>query len=69
MEWIIENKHWIFSGIGVLALSIIIGLLRKKHLPNDSNSSTESASNNYNTISQYHLNQGDNVAGNKIINH
>jgi len=25
MNWIIENKEWVFSGIGVLIVSVIIG--------------------------------------------
>lgn len=29
MEWIINNKEWIFSGIGVTFISLIIGLLWK----------------------------------------
>jgi len=28
MNWIIENKEWIFSGIGVFAISIIIALFK-----------------------------------------
>lgn len=32
IDWIIINKEWIFSGIGVLMISSIIGLLIKnKH--------------------------------------
>ena len=30
LEWIIENKEWVFSGIGVAALSVIIGWLHSK---------------------------------------
>ena len=26
MQWIIDNKEWVFSGIGVLFLSILFGL-------------------------------------------
>jgi hypothetical protein len=29
MEWIINNKEWIFSGAGVAIISLIIGLLLK----------------------------------------
>lgn len=29
MEWLAENAHWIFSGIGVFVLSFLIGLLLK----------------------------------------
>lgn len=27
MDWIIENKEWIFSGIGVLLISGLIGII------------------------------------------
>ena len=30
MEWIINNKEWIFSGIGVAVVSLIIGLFLKQ---------------------------------------
>lgn len=31
MEWIIENKEWIFSGIGIFILGIIINFFIKKN--------------------------------------
>jgi plastocyanin domain-containing protein len=30
MEWIIENKEWIFSGIGVFFVGLIITIFTKK---------------------------------------
>jgi len=30
MEWILNNKEWIFSGIGVAVISLAIGLVCKK---------------------------------------
>lgn len=27
IDWIIENKEWIFSGIGVLVISLILNFL------------------------------------------
>jgi len=30
MEWLIENKEWVFSGIGVFALTLIVTVLRRK---------------------------------------
>lgn len=27
MQWILDNKEWLFSGIGVLIISAIIGLI------------------------------------------
>lgn len=32
MEWIINNKEWIFSGIGVTIISLVIGWLLKNKL-------------------------------------
>ena len=29
IEWILENKNWVFSGIGVFLFTIIISLVRK----------------------------------------
>ena len=31
VDWILNNKHWIFSGIGVLIISLIIGIIIKKN--------------------------------------
>lgn len=31
MDWILENKEWIFSGVGVFAIGIIISIFRKKN--------------------------------------
>ena len=30
MQWIIDNKDWIFSGIGIVILSFVIRLFIKK---------------------------------------
>ena len=30
MEWILDNKEWIFSGIGVFILSLIIGVVARR---------------------------------------
>ena len=30
MDWIIENKEWVFSGIGVFVLGLIISLIARK---------------------------------------
>lgn len=29
MQWLIDNKEWVFSGIGVLVISIVFGLFMK----------------------------------------
>ena len=34
MEWITENMKWIFSGIGVFAIGILINIFRRKKSKN-----------------------------------
>ncbi|PES81321.1 hypothetical protein CN505_11515 [Bacillus cereus] len=36
MEWIIQNKEGLFSGIGVVSITGIIGLVFKNKIPNQS---------------------------------
>lgn len=31
IDWIIENKEWVFSGIGVFVISIVLALMTKKN--------------------------------------
>lgn len=31
MDWLIENREWVFSGIGVLVLSTIVGFTFKRN--------------------------------------
>lgn len=40
MDWIIENKQWLFSGIGVFALGLLITLMQKKTSGNTTASAT-----------------------------
>jgi hypothetical protein len=58
LEWIMKNKEWVFSGIGVAALSVIIGWLRSKRGSGTSG----------NSVQQVHTGSGDNVAGDKNVN-
>ena len=30
IDWVIENKEWVFSGIGVAIITLILGFLFKK---------------------------------------
>lgn len=30
MQWIIDNKEWVFSGAGIFIISIIVGVFIKK---------------------------------------
>jgi hypothetical protein len=37
LDWIITNKEWIFSGVGVFVLTFIFALIRKKNKSNTIN--------------------------------
>lgn len=51
MNWIIENKEWLFSGIGVALFGTIIGFLTHRKKANASNNNTSNIkNNNTNTI-------------------
>ena len=30
MKWILENKEWLFSGLGIFIVSLVIGFFMKK---------------------------------------
>ncbi|KQA22625.1 hypothetical protein F546_17140 [Vibrio paracholerae 877-163] len=34
MDWLIENKEWVFSGVGVLVMSIIFSYFLKTYKTN-----------------------------------
>ncbi len=57
LEWIIENKEWLFSGIGVVILTGIIGWIFRKRSKETSSYS----------VHQVHSGSGDNVGRDKII--
>ena len=50
MEWIINNTEWIFSGIGVTVVSLIVGLLWKKHKSSKSTTMKQKSGNNSTNI-------------------
>lgn len=47
MEWIVENKDWIFSGIGVFIVSLIVGLFAKRYKSSKQIQMSGSNSTNY----------------------
>jgi hypothetical protein len=49
MEWIVENKEWIFSGIGVFVLGIIYALFKKKKKSKSIKMKQKSGDNSTNT--------------------
>lgn len=48
MKWIIENVKWIFSGIGVAILSVLIGLFYKSKTNKSITQSIKSGNNSTN---------------------
>ena len=49
MEWILENKEWIFSGIGVFIIGLIITLFTRKRKSKSIKMKQKSGSNSTNT--------------------
>lgn len=47
MQWIIDNKEWIFSGAGVFILSLIIGLIIKRKSSSNQVQKSGAKSTNY----------------------
>ncbi|MCW5198431.1 tetratricopeptide repeat protein [Desulfobulbus sp. F3] len=60
LDWIMKNKEWVFSGIGVLALTTGYGLFWPEE-------NAPPAPQPGSTVQQTHSGTGDNVAGNKIV--
>lgn len=63
MNWIIENQEWIFSGIGITILSVIIGLLKKFFSKNTSTETETSAENQTINIKQNNKGKNSNQIG------
>lgn len=47
MQWIIDNKEWIFSGAGIFILSVVIGIFVKKQYSSKQIQKSGSKSTNY----------------------
>ncbi|EOW9174421.1 hypothetical protein [Vibrio cholerae] len=60
MTWLIENKEWVFSGIGVFIVSIIFAYFFKKYNANNIRQSIKSgkSSNNIQTSGNVTVNIG-----------
>ena len=50
MGWMIDNSDWIFSGIGVLVLTVFGGVFFKKNVENRNMQSIKSGNNSTNII-------------------
>lgn len=58
MQWIIENKEWVFSGAGVFALSLLVALFFKNR--NSTKQTQKSGKNSTNYQSGGDINIGTN---------
>ena len=63
MDWIIANKEWVFSGIGILILTASVGLFRKVKIPSKDDRKEKDSSINIQT----HYGTGDLIGGDKKI--
>ncbi|MFT9817786.1 hypothetical protein [Lysinibacillus sp. NPDC056185] len=65
MNYLISNKEWIFSGIGVLILSVLIGYLKTKRESNPEfkNLKILNGNNNFQTDGEVNINNTTNVYG------
>jgi hypothetical protein len=62
MNWIIENKEWIFSGIGVAIILFILSILKIDKIPE---SKIKNVSNSSGNISKIKINVGKYIMGKK----
>lgn len=73
LEWIIENKGWLFSGVAVAVPLAIIGWLYGKRGKGESNigsrnrAGRDQAITNDSSVRQTHSGSGDNVGRDKIF--
>ncbi len=63
LDWIIKNKEWLFSGIGVVILTGIIGWIFRKRKKGESGKGTTEPT-TY-SVRQKHTGSGDNVGRDK----
>ncbi|MDA1587130.1 hypothetical protein CN959_24970 [Bacillus cereus] len=61
MDYIIANKEWIFSGIGIFIVGGIISLLKRKSSAKQINSKHQSGNNNIQTDGDITINNTTNV--------
>lgn len=64
MNWLNENKEWIFSGIGVLLISWIFNIILKVMKKNNNKSTTQISGNNSTQI----INNEGNITINNSLN-
>lgn len=64
MNWLNENKEWVFSGIGVLLISWIFNIILKVMKKNNNKSTTQISGNNSTQI----INNEGNITINNSLN-
>lgn len=47
MQWVLENKEWLFSGAGIFLLSLLFGLVARKKVGFKQNQKSGKSSTNY----------------------
>jgi hypothetical protein len=47
MQWLIDNKEWLFSGVGVFIFGVIISFFTRKNASNSQTQKSGDNSNNY----------------------
>lgn len=64
MSWIIDNKEWLFSGVGLAALGYVYSLISKKRVAIDSGKNTETNTNDI----EINVGEKNHSPGEKTVN-
>lgn len=59
MQWIIDNKDWVFSGAGIFIVSIIVGIFVKNKSPSKQIQKSGSNSTNYQSGGNINIGKND----------
>lgn len=59
MEWLLNNKEWIFSGAGIFALSVVIALFVKKRSTVQQSQKSGDSSTNYQSAGDINIGMKD----------
>lgn len=59
MQWVIENKEWVFSGIGVFALSLVVTFILNRKKSTSQIQKSGKNSKNYQAAGDINIGKGD----------
>ena len=59
MQWLIENKDWVFSGIGVAVITIIFGFIFKAKRTTNQSQQSGNESTNYQAANDINIGRKD----------